>query len=117
MSRPEEMDSCLVCQGPDCTLRGSVPISEEIVSRVTASGGTVAIQPYNCFGACPDGPNIVTYPNGVWYSLVQQADAAAIAEHLLGGQPVERLTGAVDPALQGLILEIIDSGLGRFEMD
>jgi hypothetical protein len=30
---------------------------------------------------------------------------------------VERLTGVVEAGLQSLILEIIDSGLGRYEFD
>src|SRR5437773_7485011 len=96
MSRPQEIQSCLVCQGPDCTIRGSVAICEEITSRVAAAGSSVVVQVYNCFGACPDGPNIVAYPVGTWYSEVKQGDAAEIADHLLGGPPVERLTGVVE---------------------
>jgi (2Fe-2S) ferredoxin len=117
MARSQEIRACLVCQGPDCTLRGSPPIGEELAARLAADGSAVEVQPYFCFGACPDGPNIVLYPEGTWYSLVTQNDAAEIAAHISGGPVVERLKGQVDYALQRLILELIDSGLGRFEPD
>ena len=35
---------------------------------------------------------VVVYPEAVWYGNVRPEDAAAIVEeHLVGGQPVERL--------------------------
>ena len=53
-----------------------------------------------CLGPCDGGPNVVVYPEGVMYSQVTKDDVAAIFdEHLLGGQPVERLR--CPPALWG----------------
>lgn len=45
-----------------------------------------------CLDQCEHGPNLVIYPEGVWYGNVQPEDVAEIIEsHLLGGKPVERL--------------------------
>jgi (2Fe-2S) ferredoxin len=51
----------------------------------------------SCLGLCEGGPHAVVYPDGVWYSGFEAADAAEILdEHLIGGRPVERLLGS-DP--------------------
>ncbi|MBF8267671.1 MAG: hydrogenase [Dehalococcoidia bacterium] len=45
-----------------------------------------------CVGACGFGPNIVVYPEGVWYYGVQPQDIEEIVEeHLLSGRVVSRL--------------------------
>jgi (2Fe-2S) ferredoxin len=52
----------------------------------------VALNTASCLGPCFDGPNIVVYPEGVWYAGVQEEDVAEIvSEHLVGGRVVERL--------------------------
>jgi (2Fe-2S) ferredoxin len=114
VSRSQEIDSCLVCHNVDCAAHGSVAIGEEIAERLAAAGSSVVVKPYICFGACPDAPNVMLYPEGTWYMRVEQGDAKEIAEHILGGPRVDRLTERVDRGMQSLILEIIDAGLGRF---
>lgn len=114
MPRGQEIQACLVCHNIDCKARGSVEIGEEIAERLAASSSPIEVKPYLCFGACQEGPNIVLYPEGTWYMGAKQEDAAEIAEHILGGPPVERLTARVDPALRDLILEILDSGIVQF---
>lgn len=45
-----------------------------------------------CLGLCGLGPNMVVYPEGVWYKGVKKGDIDEIVdEHLIGGRPVERL--------------------------
>jgi NADP-reducing hydrogenase subunit HndC len=45
-----------------------------------------------CLGLCAKGPNVVVYPEGVYYTHVSLEDAAEIVqEHLLKGRPVQRL--------------------------
>jgi (2Fe-2S) ferredoxin len=45
-----------------------------------------------CLDQCEHGPNIVVYPDGVWYGHVTLADIDEIIEsHILGGTPVQRL--------------------------
>ena len=114
MPRSPEIEACLVCHNIDCKSRGSVEIGDEIAQRLSAAGSSIEVKPYLCFGACQEGPNLVLYPEGTWYMGVAQEDAAEIAEHILGGPRVERLTDRVDPSLRDLILEILDSGIVQF---
>jgi len=45
-----------------------------------------------CLDQCEHGPNVVVYPDGVWYGRVTAEDVDEIIEsHILGGKPVERL--------------------------
>ena len=45
-----------------------------------------------CLDQCEHGPNVVVYPDAVWYANVTEADIAEIIDsHLVGGRPVERL--------------------------
>ncbi len=64
-----------------------------------------------CFGACQSGPNIVLYPQKVWYCGVKKKDIPEIAGHARGGPAVERLTEGVDGPLKELIYQLLDAGL------
>lgn len=45
-----------------------------------------------CLDQCEHGPNLVVYPDGVWYGGVTPADVDEIIEsHIVNGKPVERL--------------------------
>jgi (2Fe-2S) ferredoxin len=45
-----------------------------------------------CLDQCEHGPNIVVYPDGIWYGHVTSGDIDEIIDsHILGGKPVERL--------------------------
>ena len=45
-----------------------------------------------CLDVCEFGPNIVIYPEGVWYCGVQKSDVVEIIErHIIGGEVIERL--------------------------
>ena len=58
---------------------------------------TVAVTPSGCIGPCSQGPNVLVYPEGVFYTRVTKEDVKAIFdEHLLGGTPVARLVAPPD---------------------
>jgi len=58
---------------------------------------TVAITTTGCLGPCGIGANVLVYPEGVMYGGVKKEDVSAIFdEHLLGGQPVERLKASTE---------------------
>ena len=45
-----------------------------------------------CLDQCEHGPNLVVYPDAVWYGHVTLADVDEIIDsHIIGGKPVERL--------------------------
>lgn len=53
---------------------------------------TVKVNTTNCLGPCRSGPSVVVYPEGTWYAGLTAKDVPTIvAEHLIGGRPVERL--------------------------
>ena len=57
-----------------------------------AGPGGVRINTAGCLDRCEEGPVIVIYPEGVWYSYVDQEDIdEIIEEHLRQGRVVERL--------------------------
>ena len=99
----------LVCQNVDCKARGAGDILEALTGGLKESG--VVVKPYMCFGACQSGPNIVVYPDKVWYCGVKRDDVDEIAAHAGGGEPVERLTHGVDDSLKELIYQLLDAGL------
>ena len=50
-----------------------------------------------CLGRCKEGPILVIYPEGVWYTYQNEKDIDEIIEmHVLQDKPVERLL--LDPA-------------------
>ncbi len=54
--------------------------------------GSLQVTATGCLGPCTAGPSVLVYPEGVMYGGVRKADVAEILEqHLLGGEPVERL--------------------------
>lgn len=111
MPRSNEIKTCLVCTNIDCSVRGSQAVLSGIQAGLQAAGSDVAVKSYLCFGACQDGPNLVLYPEGTWYMGAAESDVPDIVAHILGGEPVARLTERVDPALRDLILDILESGM------
>ncbi len=73
--------------------------ADELVSALTAGiaarqalRGQARVTACECLGPCFDGPNLIVYPEGVWYGGVRSTDVDAILDdHLIGGQPVARL--------------------------
>ena len=54
--------------------------------------GKVRMNKAGCLDRCEEGPVIVVYPEGVWYTYVDRADIDEIIDrHILRGEIVERL--------------------------
>jgi len=54
--------------------------------------GRVRANQSGCLDQCEHGPNIVVYPEAVWYGGVTEGDVDEIIDsHIIGGKPVERL--------------------------
>ena len=57
-----------------------------------AGPGGVRVNTAGCMDRCAEGPVVVVYPEGVWYTYVDRSDLDEILqEHLVGGRVVERL--------------------------
>ena len=57
-----------------------------------AGAGGVRINSAGCLDRCSEGPVMVVYPEGVWYTYVDREDLEEVLqEHLLAGRIVERL--------------------------
>ena len=87
---------------PCCSARGSTRVIEAMRREVAAAGLADDVQVTACgsLGLCERGPNVVVYPEGVWYSGVQADDVPEIVrEHFGGGRVVERLANRNGVAL------------------
>ena len=50
--------------------------------------GEVLVTASACLGPCEEGPTVVVYPDGTWYSKVKDADVPTILdEHIKNGHP------------------------------
>ena len=85
-------------------------IMNELSERLTARGIDVEVKPYNCFGGCQQGPNIVVYPQKTWYAGVKSEDLPEIVEALAGGPAVARID-TIDPRLKELVYALLDAGV------
>lgn len=66
---------------------------KQLVKQAGLMGkGSVRVNSASCLDRCAGGPVAVVYPEGVWYSFVDNHDIEEIVEsHLKNGQVVERL--------------------------
>jgi len=79
-----------------CAASGSEAMRDYAKRRIKALGlagpGQVRVNAAGCLDRCEEGPVAVVYPEGVWYTYVDESDVEEIVtEHLVGGRVVERL--------------------------
>lgn len=79
-----------------CNDKGATRLRDYAKRKVKALGlagpGNVRINQSGCLDRCELGPCVVVYPEGVWYSYLDEGDIDEIVEsHLQRGQIVERL--------------------------
>ncbi len=88
---------------PSCSANGSALVIEALRRELARRGLSGEVQVTSCgsLGLCTRGPNMVVYPEGVWYSGVKPADVVEIVhEHLEGGRVVERLVSGDAPSVR-----------------
>jgi (2Fe-2S) ferredoxin len=83
-----ERQSCAAC--------GSEQLQEYAKRRVKSLGlagaGRVRINKAGCLDRCEEGPVLVIYPEGTWYTYIDESDIDEIIDsHLVQGKVVERL--------------------------
>ena len=79
-----------------CAQHNAQAAFDHCKAQVKAAGlsgpGQVRVNKAGCLDRCAAGPVAVVYPEGVWYSFVDNADIDEIVEsHLKNGLVVERL--------------------------
>jgi (2Fe-2S) ferredoxin len=83
-----------VCsEGKQCRRDGSEDVLAVLKKCVKHSpvAREVRVNRAGCMNQCGHGPMVVVYPDDVWYAGVDERGARRIAaEHLMGGQAVER---------------------------
>lgn len=92
----------MVCGGTGCHASGSAILAQNMREIIKEKGldGEVKVVETGCFGFCEKGPIVKVYPDDVFYVEVKPDDARAIIEeHIIGGQPVERLL-YIEPTLK-----------------
>jgi (2Fe-2S) ferredoxin len=88
-NRRDDGESC-------CAEKGSQALRDYAKQRLKALGmrgkGQIRINNAGCLDRCEEGPVIVVYPEGTWYTYVDQKDIDEIIDSdLIGGKIVERL--------------------------
>ncbi len=79
-----------------CASHGAQAAFDHCKARVKAEGlagvGQVRVNKAGCLDRCAGAPVAVVYPEGVWYSYVDNGDIDEIIDsHLKHGRVVERL--------------------------
>ena len=84
--------------GEDCCANFSAQKMRDYVKdkvkslKLDTEGNRIRINSAGCLGRCEDGPVLVVYPEGVWYTYVDESDLDEIIEsHLKNGHAVDRL--------------------------
>lgn len=79
---------------PCCSARGSRKVIDVLRAEVAAQGLADRVQITTCgsLGLCERGPNMVVYPDGVWYSCASASDVPELVRsHFANATPLERL--------------------------
>ena len=79
-----------------CADRGAQSAQEHAKKRIKKLNlngqGKIRINKAGCLDRCEEGPVLVVYPQGTWYTFVDNSDIDEIIESdLVGGKVVERL--------------------------
>jgi (2Fe-2S) ferredoxin len=81
---------------PCCADKGAQIAQQHAKKRIKQLGlngaGSIRINQAGCLDRCEEGPVLVVYPQGTWYTYVDTQDIDEIIDvHLVGGKIVERL--------------------------
>ena len=87
---------------PSCTASGSRDMIDALRREIAAQSLANDVQITTCgsLGLCERGPNMVVYPEGIWYSGVRAEDVREIVDsHFRQGRPVSLLVNTDQAAL------------------
>lgn len=84
----------LICGGSNCVSRGAKTLYEEFEENLDRLEirDEIKLVMTGCVGLCEQGPFVIVYPEGIFYSQIKNKDIKLICdEHLYKGRPVEKL--------------------------
>lgn len=75
--------------GPSCGPRGGGAIREKLKACLQERGlkGKVRVTQSGCMDLCSLGPNVMVFPDCVWYRGVTEGDVPTIAEAHMKAEP------------------------------
>lgn len=88
---------------PCCAARGASSTIDALRREIGRQNlaGTVQVTACGSIGLCERGPNLVVYPDGLWYSGVRPDDVPElVTEQFVNHRPLERLLNRDEPALR-----------------
>lgn len=70
--------------GKSCADGKSMEMKDALKEEVSKRGwkGKVRVSHSGCFGLCEEGPNVLLYPQGIWFSGVSIHDQEAILDEV-----------------------------------
>ncbi|MFQ5589485.1 MAG: ferredoxin [Nitrospiria bacterium] len=83
-----------MCTGTHCEHQGAEESLQTLQTQLNQSGLSrkTRITLCRCLGQCGNGPNMVIYPEGIWYgSLGDDEIKQIVVEHLVKGKAVQKL--------------------------
>lgn len=93
---------------PCCAASASAAVLEALNNELAARGlrNEVQVTTTNCMGTCENGPVLLAYPEGIWYSKVTTQDVPDIvSHHFVGGKVLERVARTELPEMKAQIIE------------
>lgn len=104
-----------VCEGGDCSERGSVELFEELRAQMREKDPenklNVRVRKYPCFGGCAHGINVVVYPDRCFYSKVVIADLPEVVNSIVNNGPkIDRLSNKVEKDVEQITFDLLTTG-------
>ncbi len=83
-----------ICTGVTCTQQGAEETVQTLQKNLEKNRlrKNVRLTLCRCLGQCGNGPNLVIYPEGVWYGHVEEKEIPLLIQsHFIEGKIVTRL--------------------------
>ncbi|MBI4482949.1 MAG: (2Fe-2S) ferredoxin domain-containing protein [Acidobacteria bacterium] len=86
-------------ESPSCGYSGSEEIVEELkkIAKQLNLKGKIRVAKSGCLDLCAFGPNLMIWPDGIWYMKVTKEDIPAIVETYLRLEEAEKKDEAATP--------------------
>jgi (2Fe-2S) ferredoxin len=87
-----------ICGNINCSQRGSIKLIGDLRRKLKEKKlhKEIAVIQSSCFGKCGEGPNVVVFPDGIWYKEVQLEDTKELIEkHFIKNELVSRLVDSI----------------------